>query len=76
MRFTHLCNIEWLVYNTFCNIMNSDGYYSLNLLENHPNIFIPSKANKYTESDLLARLWTPLFDLLLSAGNNLVRLKT
>ncbi|KAI7849996.1 hypothetical protein BDC45DRAFT_609102 [Circinella umbellata] len=44
----------------------------LNLLENHPNLFIPSKENKYTETDYLARLWTPLFDLLLSAGNNLV----
>ncbi|KAG2214174.1 hypothetical protein INT45_005264, partial [Circinella minor] len=40
----------------------------LNLLENHPNLFIPSKANKYTETDYLARLWAPLFDLLLSAN--------
>ena len=52
--------------------MNSDRFHSLNLVENHPKASIPSKANKYTESDYVARRWTPLFDLLLSAGTILV----
>ncbi|KAG2223270.1 hypothetical protein INT45_006996 [Circinella minor] len=39
-------------------------------------MFEVDKSKNTTETDYLARLWVPLFEILLSAGNNIIRLKS
>ena len=49
---------------------------SLNLLEDYPEMLDVKKSKNTAETDYLGCLCIPMFDILLSAGNNIIRLKS
>lgn len=54
----------------------SKKVHSLNVLEDYAFMLNSKTAQRATEGDHMSRIWATVFDHLLAAGNNMVRLKT